>query len=63
MKKFFQNVVKGAEGTTLKKKKKAIPTISFVFRKETLFDSFQLITVELLFKRKLFNLFNVKLIA
>lgn len=62
MKKFFQNVVKGAEGTTFKKKK-AIPTISFVFRKETLFDSFQLITVELLFKRKLFNLFNVKLIA
>ena len=45
------------------KKKKAIPTILFVFRKETLFDSFQLITVELLFKRKLFNLFNVKLIA
>ena len=62
MKKFFQNVVKGAEGTTFKKKK-AIPTISFVFRKETQFDSFQLITVELLFKRKLFNLFNVKLIA
>lgn len=42
MSKFFQNVFRGAEGTTLQKQKNktAIPTISFEYINEILLDSF-----------------------